>query len=144
MKTEMFLSAILGLFAGVPSLLAQTPNWQLVWADEFNGSSIDPGNWTYDTGGGGWGNNELEYYTSRPANSFISQDSSGNGYLVIQALKEQYRNASYTSARLKTQGLQNFTYGRIEASLKVPNGQGVWPAFWMLGANFPTVGWPSC
>jgi beta-glucanase (GH16 family) len=127
------------------SLWAQTPQWSLVWSDEFNGTTINTGNWTYDTGGGGWGNNELEYYTSRAANSYIAVDpATGNSCLVLQALKEQYRNRNYTSARLKTQGLQNWTYGRIEASIKVPGGQGVWPAFWMLGANFPTVGWPGC
>jgi len=132
------------MLAAAANLLAQKPNWQPVWADEFNESSIDGSNWTYDTGGGGWGNNELQYYTSRSANSYIDHDSSGNGFLVIQALKEPYRNRSYTSARLKTQGLHNWTYGRIEASIKVPNGQGVWPAFWMLGSNFTDVGWPAC
>ena len=144
MKIKFSLLSLLASLALSPRLFAQTPNWQLVWADEFSGSNIDPTNWTYDTGGGGWGNNELEFYTSRSTNSFIYHDTTGNGFLVIQALREPYRNRNYTSARLKTQGLQNWTYGKIEASIKVPNGQGVWPAFWMLGANFPTVGWPAC
>jgi beta-glucanase (GH16 family) len=145
MKTKRILLPVLAALFGSLHSNAQSPNWQLVWSDEFNGSSIDPNNWTYDTGGGGWGNNELEYYTSRAANSFIATDpTTGNGCLVIQALQEQYRNQNYTSARLKTQGLHNWTYGKIEASIKVPNGVGVWPAFWMLGANFSSVGWPAC
>jgi beta-glucanase (GH16 family) len=145
MKTRPSLVPLLFCITCFASnLLAQAPNWQLVWSDEFSGSAIDSANWTYDTGGGGWGNNELEYYTASSNNSYISHDGSGNGLLVIEARKEQYKNRSYTSARLKTQGLQNFTYGRIEASIKVPNGVGVWPAFWMLGSNFPTVGWPAC
>jgi beta-glucanase (GH16 family) len=144
MRTRLLSLSLIIYFAFALQVSAQAQNWQLVWADEFDGSSIDPSNWTYDIGGGGWGNRELEYYTSEPANSFIYHDASGNGYLVIQALQQQSRNRKYTSARLKTQGLRNWTYGRVEARIKVPNGQGVWPAFWMLGADFPTVGWPAC
>src|SRR5207249_7916971 len=84
----------------------------LLWSDEFNGASIDRSNWTFDLGGGGWGNNELEYYTDRPENARVE-----NGNLVIEARKERYRNRSYTSARLKTQGLRTFKYGRIEARI---------------------------
>jgi beta-glucanase (GH16 family) len=115
----------------------------LVWADEFNGSSIDRSNWTYDLGGGGWGNNELQYYTDRTENSRIitaGQDSC----LLIEARQERMRNRDYTSARLKTQGLKSWTYGAIEARIAIPGGKGVWPAFWMLGANFTDVGWPNC
>jgi beta-glucanase (GH16 family) len=146
MKTKASSPYFLAVLAPLIGVLTQAaPDWQLVWSDEFNGSSIDRSNWTYDTGGGGWGNSELEYYTDRSTNSYIYHDpASGNGFLVLQALHESYRNRSYTSARLKTQGLRNWTYGRIEASIKVPNGQGVWPAFWMLGSNFSTVGWPGC
>ena len=138
---------MLALLAAAPNLFAQTPNWSLVWHDEFDGPTINATNWTYDIGGGGWGNNELEYYTSRSTNCFIAPDpGTGSNCLVIQAFKETSpdRRYKYTSSRLKTQGLQNWTYGRIEASIKVPNGKGVWPAFWMLGSNFPTVGWPGC
>jgi beta-glucanase (GH16 family) len=145
MKSRFFFLLFTSLTVALNVLSQTTPNWSLVWSDEFNGPNINSSNWTYDTGGGGWGNKELEYYTSRPTNSFIYYDPvAQNGYLVIQALQEPYRNNNYTSARLKTQGLQNWTYGKIEASIKVPNGQGVWPAFWMLGANFPTVSWPAC
>ncbi|NLG84815.1 MAG: glycoside hydrolase family 16 protein [Firmicutes bacterium] len=111
----------------------------LVWSDEFNGSSINSSNWSFDIGGGGWGNNELQYYTDRSENARIE-----NGNLVIEARKESYQGYQYTSARLKTQGKRSFTYGRIEARMKLPMGQGLWPAFWMLGANFPSVGWPKC
>lgn len=113
--------------------------WNLIWHDEFDGSKIDTANWTYDLGAGGWGNGEAQYYTSRPDNARIE-----NGMLVIEARQEKYEDAYYTSARLKTQGLQEFQYGRIEARLKVPAGKGLWPAFWMLGASFNGGNWPDC
>ena len=105
--------------------------WELVWHDEFDGDAINPENWTYDIGGWGWGNGEAQYYTDRPENARVE-----NGLLVIEARQEKYENSYYTSARLLTQGLQEFQYGRIEARIKVPDGVGTWPAFWMLGANF--------
>jgi beta-glucanase (GH16 family) len=111
---------------------------ELVWSDEFAGPNINLNNWTYDIGGGGWGNNEYEYYTDRPENSRIE-----NGMLVIEARAERLRSRNYTSARLKTQGLQTFTYGRVEARIQVPYGQGIWPAFWMLGSDITTLGWPN-
>ena len=110
--------------------------WNIVWSDEFNGTSINTNNWTYDLGGGGWGNNELETYTSSSQNSYVS-----NGLLHIVVLT----NASgYTSARMKTQGLQSWAYGLMEARIQIPRGQGIWPAFWMLGTNIVPVGWPTC
>jgi beta-glucanase (GH16 family) len=123
------------------------PGWTLVWSDEFSrpdGSSPDPTKWTYDLGGKGWGNHELESYTNRPENAHIEK-----GNLVITAQRETYSAADsvardYTSARLKTQGLFTQTYGRIEARIKIPSSQGMWPAFWMLGEDIPTVGWPKC
>ncbi len=115
--------------------------WNLVWQDEFDGTTLNKKNWTYDTGGGGWGNNEMQLYTKRPENSRVE-----NGILTIQAIKEvdSYGGSPYISARLKTQRLQAFQYGRIEARLKVPAGQGVWPAFWLLGEDVNQVGWPNC
>ncbi len=113
--------------------------WKLVWDDEFDGNSINKSNWAYDLGAGGWGNGEAEFYTARPENSHVE-----NGMLVISALQEKYQGSYYTSARLKTQGLQSFQYGRIEARLKVPGGVGMWPAFWMLGSNFNGNNWPDC
>jgi beta-glucanase (GH16 family) len=109
--------------------------WNLVWSDEFNGSTIDPGNWTYDLGGNGWGNSEFETYTNRPENARVE-----NGMLIIEAHQDQNASYGFTSARLKTQGLQQFLYGRVEARMKLPYGQGIWPAFWMLGNN---GGWPQ-
>ena len=123
---------------------------ELVWNDEFNGNSINGNNWTYDIGTGstqgliGWGNNELQYYTQRSENVRIENFPQGGRGLVIEAHREVYQGSSYTSARLKTQGLQTFTYGRIEARIKLPVGTGLWPAFWMLGANIEDVGWPIC
>jgi len=105
--------------------------YQLVWHDEFDGNSINRENWNYDIGGWGWGNGEAEYYTDRPENSRVE-----NGLLVIEARFERFEHSYYTSARLKSQGLQEFQYGRIEARTKVPPGAGLWPAFWMLGSNF--------
>lgn len=113
---------------------------QLIWSDEFDGATINRSNWVFESGNNnGWGNNELEYYTSRAANATIS-----NGNLLIIAKQEAYGGKSYTSARMKTQGLHEFTYGKIEARIKAPVGQGIWPAFWMLGKNINQVGWPKC
>ncbi|MBK1813446.1 glycoside hydrolase family 16 protein [Clostridium sp. YIM B02505] len=146
----------IGKFLAIPAILALTASFipctntttakaatasTLVWSDEFNGTSINTSNWAFDTGAGGWGNNELQYYTNRSENARVS-----NGNLVIEARKENYGGAAYTSARLKTQGLKNWTYGRIEARMKLPQGQGLWPAFWMLGQNITQsgIGWPKC
>ena len=112
----------------------------LIWADEFNGSGApDSSKWGYDIGAGGWGNNESQYYTSRADNVVVE-----NGLLKITAKKENYEGATYTSARLNTQGKFNFKYGKIEVRAKLPEGGGTWPAIWMLGSNFSTVGWPAC
>jgi beta-glucanase (GH16 family) len=118
-------------------LIAFSQNWQLVWQDEFD-NSIGP-DWVFETGNGsgGWGNNELEYY--RRENATIE-----NGQLVITAKRESFGGFNYTSARMKTQGRKSWTYGKIEARIKMPAFSGAWPAFWMLGDNIGTVGWPSC
>jgi beta-glucanase (GH16 family) len=121
------------------TVTASGQTWTLVWSDEFTGPGVSLSNWTYDYGAGGWGNSELEYYTSRPVNA-----ATVNGALVIVAKKESYAGSSYTSARLKTQNLRSFMYGKVEARIKLPIGQGLWPAFWMLGSNITQVGWPSC
>ena len=105
--------------------------YELVWNDEFDGDAIDAANWTYDIGGWGWGNGEAQYYTDRPDNARVQ-----NGLLVIEAKAEEFESSFYTSARLLSQGLQEFQYGYIEGRIKVPAGVGTWPAFWMLGANF--------
>ncbi len=115
--------------------MAAQSGWQLVWSDEFDGA-IGP-DWVFETGGGGWGNEELQYY--RRENARVE-----NGQLVITAKRENFGGRNYTSARMKTQGRKNFRYGRIEARLNVPYGNGQWPAFWMLGESISTVGWPRC
>jgi beta-glucanase (GH16 family) len=113
---------------------------RLVWSDEFNGSAISSANWGFDLGGGGWGNNELQNYTSRPENARIS-----GGSLIIEARRENFGGNAYTSARMKTQGKQSFGINTwVEARINAPEGQGIWPAFWMLGNSISTVGWPSC
>jgi amino acid transporter/beta-glucanase (GH16 family) len=134
--------------SGAPSPPASSPAVRaLVWSDEFAGPSgalVDASRWVAETGGHGWGNNELEYYTDRGRNAFLD----GDGNLVIQALREHYEGGGvareYTSARLKTQGRFEQAYGRFEARIRIPRGQGIWPAFWLLGADIPTVGWPRC
>jgi len=113
---------------------------RLVWSDEFNGTTINTANWGYDLGNGGFGNNELENYTNRPENARIE-----NGMLIIEARRENLGGSAYTSARLKTQGKQSFGINTwVEARINAPEGQGIWPAFWMLGNSISTVGWPSC
>jgi len=112
----------------------------LLWADEFDvPGSPDAAKWGYDLGAGGWGNNELEYYTSRTDNAVVS-----NGTLKIIAKKESYNGSVYTSARLLTKGLFSFQYGKIEVRAKLPAGKGTWPGIWMLGNNISAVGWPAC
>lgn len=152
-RTSAFLLIVLclalivnapGCTAAGPSTPQPTPiptleGWTLRWHDEFDGDQIDRANWTYDIGGHGWGNGEMQYYTDRPVNARVE-----NGNLVIEAHQEKYNGSYYTSARLKSEGLQEFQYGRLEARLKVPEGKGFWPAFWMLGSNFSRVGWPDC
>ena len=139
------------LFAGVLlSLAACTPaaapdrtedGRRLVWSDEFAGSGPpDTTRWAYDTGGHGWGNRELQFYTAgRPANA-----RRADGHLIIEAHREARGDNDYTSARLVTRGRRSWTYGRFEVRARVPSGRGTWPAIWMLGENIDRVGWPRC
>ena len=123
------------------------PKWALVWSDEFNapdGSMPDSKKWTIVQDGSGFGNQELEYYTARPSNVHIE-----GGNLAIIARKESYKGPDgiahdYTSARLQTAGHFEQKYGRFEARIKIPKGQGIWPAFWMLGDDVGSAGWPVC
>jgi beta-glucanase (GH16 family) len=148
-STPLFLAAAIFslICGGAPFQPAPAKGWTLAWSDEFNGpdgSAPDSSKWTYDTGGKGWGNHELECYTNHLQNAQIE-----SGNLVISARKESIIcsdgvSSSYTSARLKTQGLFSQAYGRFEARIKIPAGQGMWPAFWMLGKNITSAGWPAC
>jgi beta-glucanase (GH16 family) len=120
--------------------ISAAPQWQIVWSDEFDGRQgalPDSTKWTFDLGGGGWGNHELEVYTNSPGNMSLD----GKGFLVIRALKNDGR---YTSARLKSAGKFSTLYGKVEARIQIPKGQGLWPALWMLGADIGQVGWPQC
>jgi beta-glucanase (GH16 family) len=115
------------------------PGYKLALSDEFNEQELNGNDWNYEKGGGGWGNNELENYTSRPQNVFLS-----SGNLVIDARKEDYGGNHYTSARITTQDKKEFTYGRVDIRAKLPVDQGLWPALWMLGSNISSIGWPKC
>jgi beta-glucanase (GH16 family) len=130
--TTLWRAAALLALCTVP---AKAQTYQLVWADEFT-NGIGP-SWQFENGGGGWGNNEKQYYQA--ANASVV-----NGELQITARKQSVGGMPYTSSRLKTQGLKEFTFGKIEARIKLPLGQGLWPAFWMLGSNINTVSWPRC
>jgi len=142
------LTCLLLACAGVQHVPAPSdhPAWRLVWSDEFNGgkgSVPDRAKWVIETGGNGWGNNELEYYTNRVQNVQIS-----DGNLVITARREGYSDSEgvfrgYTSARLKTEKKFQQTYGRFEARIQIPRGQGIWPALWLLGDDAAHAGWPA-
>jgi beta-glucanase (GH16 family) len=113
------------------------PGWTLVWHDEFEGSAVDTSKWSYEVNGNGGGNNELQYYTARSQNSFVT-----NGVLVIQALQESYLGKSYTSARMRTVNKGDWKYGRFDARAMLPSGRGLWPAIWMLPTDWVYGGWP--
>jgi len=150
---QVFFIPVLILLSSVLAT-SQTPNsqfpppgWKLVWSDEFNApddSPVDSSKWVLETGGNGWGNQELEYYTARPGNAI-----QGGGNLAIKAREEKFTGPdgvtrNYTSARLKTEGKFSQKYGRFEARIKIPRGQGIWPAFWLLGDDIGKSGWPKC
>lgn len=125
----------------------ESANWTLVWADEFDtptpDNRPDPAKWTYETGATGYGNQELQNYTDRVENASYAT-LNGLGCLKITALKDNYQNVTYSSARLKTEGLFEARYGRFEARMKLPYGPGIWPAFWLLGTDYQTNEWPAC
>jgi beta-glucanase (GH16 family) len=124
-----------------PPITWQAGQWTIVWQDEFEGlagQAPDATKWKYETGGDGWGNKELQYYTDRPDN--IALDGQGN--LLITAKREAFMGSAYTSARLTTRGIFSRAYGRFEARMRLANGVGMWPAFWIMGDNIGEVGWP--
>ncbi len=115
--------------------------WVLAWEDDFSGAAgalPNQANWRFDVGTD-WGNAQLEYDTDRASNASLD----GAGHLVITARQESFQGSAYTSARITTKGKQEFKYGRFEARIKLPSGRGLWPAFWLLGANLDRVGWPQ-
>jgi beta-glucanase (GH16 family) len=122
---------------------ADRPGWKVAWSDEFDdakGTAVDASKWNMINKGDGFGNNELEYYTDRTDNAATD----GDGNLVITAKKESYMGRDYTSARLESSGKFEREFGRFEARIRVPKGQGLWPAFWLLGNNIGSDGWPTC
>ncbi len=141
--------ALMFLISSLGSNTTAQQDWKLFWSDEFNdskGSSLDGRIWQYDIGGSGWGNSELQFYTKSTKNLY--QDGTGN--LVIKAIKQTikdgcwYGDCDYTSGRLMTKGRLERKYGRFEARIRIPKGQGIWSAFWLLGANVAAVNWPKC
>jgi beta-glucanase (GH16 family) len=123
-----------------PSDMFTPEGYTLLWNDEFDGSVLKSTNWTIETGASGWGNNELQNYTTRPENVKVE-----GGHLVITARKENYEGAAATSARLITKDKFHFLYGYVVASIRLPKtANGLWPAFWMMGNDFSQVGWPKC
>ncbi len=135
------------------SFTPNIPSGTLVWSDEFTnttGANIqpDPSVWGYDTGAGGWGNNELEDYCAWNSSASPCDPANPNVYVgtdsALHILARSPAAGSYTSGRVKSQGLFSFQYGRLEAKIWLPEGQGIWPAFWLLGNNIPTVPWPAC
>ena len=145
-KTSKGIGTIInenGLYLPVDNLGYSTPEnysgYTLAWADEFSTATIDANNWTFEIGGNGWGNHELENYTNRTQNAFAS-----NGNLIIEARQEGYNGSQYTSARMITKNKKVFKYGRVDIRAKLPSTQGIWPALWMLGNNIDAAGWPAC
>lgn len=148
-RTGVTTATTAPVLTATPPSTQQTSPWKLVWNDEFDGAAgtpPDPSKWSPTTGGGGWGNKQLDYDTN---NQNAYQDGQGN--LVLEARKGNpegyecwYGPCQYTSAQISTKGHFSFTYGRLEARIKVPYGQGIWSAFWILGDNCETVGWPAC
>lgn len=135
MKIKGYILLLITLMAGS----AHAQNWQLVWSDEFDGTTLNTSNWGPVNAGTGFGNKELQYYSSRPENLTVA-----DGLLTITARLEDYKVGTaswrYTSAKVSTQNKKDFKYGKIEARIKLPHGAGTWPAFWTLGYG----GWPSC
>jgi beta-glucanase (GH16 family) len=136
-QLNLFISLCCVLMSSCTS--QEKPSWKLVWADEFNYTGLpDSSKWGNEVGF--IRNNELQYYTKRRLENSVVK----NGTLMIIGRKEKYENADYTSSSIVTDGKFSWTLGKVEARMKLPSGQGMWPAFWMLGQNIHTVGWPKC
>lgn len=142
-ETEISISVADGEGVIIPATGYTSPTsyagLTLIWEDDFAGTGLNTSNWTWEIGRGtnGWGNNELQYY--RQENTTVR-----DGHLIITAKKENFSGAAYTSSRIITKDKRTYQYGRVDIRAALPKGQGIWPALWMLGNNFPTVGWPQC
>ncbi len=137
--TACLIALFLVWFLG-GSALGQSKEGELLWSEEFNEAAIDRDLWTFDIGGHGFGNGQLEFNTDRPENAYIE-----DGNLVIEARRESFGGREFTSARMHTNGRFAFQYGTLEARIQVPDtADGIWPAFWMMGSTFPGVVWPKC
>lgn len=138
--TALFICSVAGCSLSGEKSPGKNDRYELVWFDEFNGGGIpDPDKWEFQTGGHGWGNREWQFYLDG-VNNAVQID----GKLVITAREENHEGKDYTSARIMTKNTATFTYGKFEARIKLPSGQGIWPAFWMLGENIDSVRWPFC
>lgn len=137
---NLIAKLIISVLLIIHPLMLSAQCYELIWSDEFeyNGAP-DPAKWTHETGAGGWGNNELQYYRADTAN--VHADS---GIMILTARNESYSSSNYTSGRINTRDKFEFQYGRVEASIRLPYGQGIWPAFWILGDDISEVGWPAC
>ena len=134
----LLVAATLGASQEKPKASSNPDDWDLVWSDEFDGQGIDTAKWKYETGGHGFGNNELQFYTDRADNAFLE-----GGTLVVQAQPEKFQNRLLTSGKLQSKAA--WTYGRFEFRAKLPKGRGIWPAIWMMPSDLRTYGgWPSC
>ncbi|NDW08729.1 family 16 glycosylhydrolase [Dysgonomonas sp. 520] len=133
---EVTITATVGSISASCVVTVPQKEYKLVWSDDFDGTALNTEKWRYETGGNGWGNQELQYYTDRTDNVRLE-----DGYLIIEAKKENQGNNKYTSGRIITKGKAQFTYGKMEARISLPSGNGTWPAFWMLGTR---GGWPGC
>ncbi|HNP22127.1 MAG TPA: family 16 glycosylhydrolase [Panacibacter sp.] len=146
-KTDKATGTIInenGLYFPVDNTGYTTPDnysgYTLAWSDEFNGNAVNTADWTFEAGNNmGWGNAELENYTDRTQNAFVSK-----GNLIIEARREEYGGSQYTSTRMITKNKKTFKFGRVDIRAKLPSTKGIWPALWMLGNNIDAVGWPAC
>jgi beta-glucanase (GH16 family) len=144
MKARSVLRSFVALAALAPALASCSSSsdnkgpWVLAWSDDFDGTAVDTSKWKFDTGNE-FGTQQQDFDTTRPENAAVT-----DGQLVLTARKEDYQGSSYTSARLESSATLSRTYGRFEARMQLPKGQGMWPAFWLLGNNFSDVGWPDC
>lgn len=135
---------VLGTHAASPQTgSGETDGYRLVWQDLFDSGELNPERWNIEVNGSGGGNAELQYYTDNESNVRVGDDGQGNGCLILTARREDYRGKSFTSGRINSLGLTYFKHGKIEASIKMPvTNAGLWPAFWMMGNDYPEVGWP--